>query len=459
MSTSILRNRRFPVPARFGASRRERGLASLIVVSLLFFIISLVAAYTNRNLIFEQRTSGNNYRSTQAFEAAEAGVEWALAMLNNGRATLACNATDDATFTSFRQRYLSIDAETGMVQPLPNQAAQAQASPLPTIDASWPSCSFDGTNWVCSCPTQGRATLAAAAALGTSPSFRMRFVQRLNARPGTIWLEVNGCTRPDDACLDFPATGLQGEGRARVEVLLALKSALPAVPTAAVTVRGDFNVNNSTFGAFNPSPVSSGWALLTGGVLSLDGSLRFGGAAGAPVIRANLIGRVPALTAVPPALPAVPTGPRFFSATFGTEAQAYREQPATLLLDCVALTCDATLLRQVLGRNPGRIIWAQGPVALIGGASLGTAIDPVALIVEGNLSVDNITVNGLVYGRNQDWNLSGASASIRGALVAENNLVGNNTMNMDVIHDSQVLSVLRWQHGSFVRVPGSWRDY
>ena len=43
---------------------------------VLFFIMSLVAAYASRNLIFEQRTSANNYRSTQAFEAAEAGLEW-----------------------------------------------------------------------------------------------------------------------------------------------------------------------------------------------------------------------------------------------------------------------------------------------------------------------------------------------------------------------------------------------
>jgi len=453
MSKSLSPTPAFPPHSVGRVIRSERGLASLIVVSLLFFIISLVAAYTNRNLIFEQRTSGNQYRATQAFEAAEAGVEWALAMLNNGRSTLACNATDDATFTSFRQRYLSIDAETGMVQPLANQATQSQAPPLSAIDASWPSCSFDGTNWVCSCPTQGRATLAAAAATGTSPSFRMRFVQKPAARPGTIWLEVNGCTRPDDACLDFPATGLQGEGRARVEVLLALKSALPAIPTAAVTVRGDFNVNGVAFGVFNPSVGSSGFALLTGGALTNDGSLRFGGAAGAPVSREALVPLPAAFTA----LAGIPSGDRFFSAVFAAEFETYRDQPATLLLPCATLTCDATLLRQVLGRNPGRIIWAQGPVALSGGADLGTANQPVVLVVEGSLSLGNITVNGLIYGRDQPWSLTGANAVVRGALVAENNLQGGSTI--DVVHDSQVLSVLRWQHGSFVRVPGAWRDY
>ncbi len=60
------------------------------MVLLLFFIISLVAAYAGRSLIFEQRTSANQYRATQAFEAAEAGLEWALAMLNGGRISATC---------------------------------------------------------------------------------------------------------------------------------------------------------------------------------------------------------------------------------------------------------------------------------------------------------------------------------------------------------------------------------
>ena len=58
----------------FSRRNRERGAATLVVVMVLFFIISMVAAYTSRNLIFEQRTSANQYRSTQAQEAAEAGL-------------------------------------------------------------------------------------------------------------------------------------------------------------------------------------------------------------------------------------------------------------------------------------------------------------------------------------------------------------------------------------------------
>ena len=62
---------------------------------MLFFVISLVAAYASRNLIFEQKTSANQYRATQAFEAAEAGLEWAAAMLNGGRVDATCAASVD----------------------------------------------------------------------------------------------------------------------------------------------------------------------------------------------------------------------------------------------------------------------------------------------------------------------------------------------------------------------------
>ena len=65
--------------------RHAHGAAALIVVMMLFFVISMVAAYASRNLIFEQKTSANQYRATQAFEAAEAGLEWAAAMLNGAR--------------------------------------------------------------------------------------------------------------------------------------------------------------------------------------------------------------------------------------------------------------------------------------------------------------------------------------------------------------------------------------
>ena len=101
---------------------RQRGAATLIVVMILFFVMSLVAAYTNRSLIFEQRTSANQYRSTQSLEIADAGMEWAISQLNYSRIDSACAKSASTSDTSFRQRYLNINAVTGKITPVANPA-------------------------------------------------------------------------------------------------------------------------------------------------------------------------------------------------------------------------------------------------------------------------------------------------------------------------------------------------
>jgi Tfp pilus assembly protein PilX len=89
------------------SARHQRGAAALIVTTLLFFAMVLVAVFVNRNLVFEQRASANQYRSTQAFEAAEAGAEWAVAQLNNPtRLGADCLPSSASAASSFRTRYL-----------------------------------------------------------------------------------------------------------------------------------------------------------------------------------------------------------------------------------------------------------------------------------------------------------------------------------------------------------------
>jgi hypothetical protein len=240
-----------------GVTASQRGAASLVVVMVLFFLMSLVAAYTSRNLIFEQRVSLNQYRSTQAFEAAEAGLEWALAMLNSGRIDANClELPATAANTSFRQRYLNIAPVTG-----PNTAniTAKKWTPVagPDIELS-PSCVFNGLSWTCSCPSNGAPALAAPGLTGVFPAFRIRFTTGdafagFITKPGMIRIESNGCTRAADDCLNFPAKGVESEGRATIVALVALRNALSTPPTAAITVLGDLNTG-STVNAFNTEP-------------------------------------------------------------------------------------------------------------------------------------------------------------------------------------------------------------
>jgi len=156
-------------------------------------------------------------------------------------------------------------------------------------------------------------------------------------------------------------------------------------------------------------------------------------------------------------LTVVPSGEHLFGSLFGIQPTVYRDQPASLILNCT-VPCDAPTIRAVAARNPGRIIWALGDVNLDSGASLGTAAEPVILVVvEGDLIASNIQINGLVYGSKTDWSFTGINTSLRGAVIAENNLVVSGTV--ELIRDADILDVLRLRHGSFVRVPGGWSDY
>jgi hypothetical protein len=422
--------------------RAQQGVATLIVVALLFFVMSMVAAYTNRNLIFEQRTASNQYRSTQAFEAASAGVEWALALLNGGRIDAACAPSATVADDTFRQRYLNIDPATGMVTPRTGAAGLGL----------WPSCVFDGTDWSCDCPGNAAPAVAAPVGTGVYPAFRLRFVTPATPQPGVIRLEVNGCTRLDNTCLNFPAAATAGESRSTLTVMLSLRSALPAPPAAALTVRDAVDAAGVDIDVFNADARTAGITVLAGGAVSGSG-LRAYSAPGTPGA-ASVLDNDPGLQSL--ANPADPDdGTRLFTSTFSTWPQAFREQPALAVLDCPA-GCDASQVRAAAAARPGHAIWVDGDLALDAGGDVGSAAEPLLLVVTGSVSVD-VPFHGLLYSRAETWASAGTAGRIVGAAMAENRFGG--TGGFEIVRDSEVLTRLRWTTGSFVRLPGGWRDF
>lgn len=422
---------------------RQRGVATLIVVALLFLVLSLVAAYTNRNLIFEQRTSGNQYRSTQAFEAAEAGMEWALTMLNAGRIDAACQPSANPADTTFRQRYLSIDPANGVIDP----AGILTASFESTV---WPTCVFNGNDWTCNCPAAGVPAVAVPVGSGVFPAFRVRFARVSTTQPGVVRLQVNGCTRADATCLDFPAQAVAGEGRATVSTIIALRSALPAPPVAALTVKGDVT-SAGILQAVNPDAGAGGLALLIGDDIGMNAPVTVAGPPGSPIGEARrddvTLGGL--------------LDDRLFTQVFSIWPDLYRDQPGAVVLDCDP-SCDADAVRAAAQANPGRVLWAEGDVDLDAGGDVGAAGSPILLVVsdddaDGSVQVDvSVTFHGLLMVRDADWASAGAGV-VRGAAIAEGDLTG--TGSFTVVHDAAILNRLRWTTGSFVRVPGSWRDF
>ena len=106
-------------PITCGQRRTQRGAAALVVALVLVFGMGLVLVFANRGMLFEQRSSVNQYRATLAFELAEAGLEWAVARLNDDLFINSKCASSGAAVTvadpvtnSFRQRYLAPTVDT-----------------------------------------------------------------------------------------------------------------------------------------------------------------------------------------------------------------------------------------------------------------------------------------------------------------------------------------------------------
>jgi hypothetical protein len=106
-----------------------------------------------------------------------------------------------------------------------------------------------------------------------------------------------------------------------------------------------------------------------------------------------------------------------------------------------------------------RQIWVDGDLNVNSNVTIGSANDPIILVVDGDVHFNGtIQLYGVVYSTGMTWdNTGGGGALIRGAAISEGNYTGNGTP--DYFYDPNVLSRLRNTLTSFVRVPGSWRDF
>lgn len=445
---------------RWGPRAGQSGAATLVVVMLLFFVVSLAAAYAGRNLVFEQRTSANQYRYTQGYEAAEAGVEWAIAMLNAGRVDDSCLPTTDTSMATFRQRYLSIDTGSG--------ATSGHVTPTLRSDGTtslWAACVNDGTTWNCDCPTDAEPTPVLPTTAGPHPAFSVRF-RRVAANaatapsdPGVIRIEVNGCSEWSTECAFASRSGSYQFCGTTLCAMLGLYSAAKTTPAVAITskgtVAGTLTVNDSRTGQAGALAIRSGDTIDTTSM-----SLNVSSAPGTPN-SAKVYELDPALGA---GLPVDGPGCMYclFTGATGLWPTAYRDQPAALRIDC-SISCTSTTLATAAQLNPGRILWLEGA----GGASIdsagdiGSATNPVMLVVEGPFQLNNASANvyGVVYVGLHPSAVPGATLSagaIHGALYSASVVGGTGG---EVNFDEDVLRALRLASGSFVRIAGSWRDF
>lgn len=428
----------------------NRGAASLVVVMILFFIITLVAAYTSRNLLFEQRTSANQYRATVAFEAADAGIEWAIARLNEGVMNDDCTQLDPATAVgaqpSFRQRYLSVDATTGVIT-APDKLA---------------GCVFNGTTWVCSCPDTGDPVLTVPTGSGPFPAFWVKFrSNQVGGRPGIVRIQVNACTRLDAACLNFNREAQSGDGLATVWSMVALRNALPTAPAAALTASGPVTRDGGDPTVTNTDVESGGLTIHSGGAITNSGNVTLVSIPGTPPARsrsADDSALVYNNMTLVPATPANTGTNRLFNSFFGSWPVTYFAQPGVAVVDCTG-GCNAAAVNAAVARFPGHAIHVSGGGTLAVGANIGTSAAPILIIADGDVefSGGNPTVVGVIYSRSGTWNFEG-DGTIQGAAIAQGSFRFEDD-DPSIVYDRDVIRRIQFLTGSFAKVAGSWRDF
>jgi PilX N-terminal len=344
----------------------QRGATTLAVTLMLLGAMLLVLLAANRNTLLELRQSANQMQSTAAFEAADAGLEWAAAMLNSSeRLGPDCRPSALATET-YRERHLDTSV------------------PALTPRALQPACVHGPNGWSCACPGNAAADLGPATGPDAGAAFGLRLAP--GTQPGVLRVTSTGCSHWAGDCR--PGGGGRDPATARHEALFALQAALPSPPSAALTLR-------------------------SAGVDTHD----------------------------------------FFVSLFGLSAAFWKRQPAVHRLDCQG-DCGAALTAAAargitLVSVPGDLL-LQGPLAL------GTAQRPMLIVADGSIRLQgSVVLHGVLYGNGLAW--SAPAAVVRGALISEGPAAGDSSL--DLALDTAVLDALRTRQGSFVRLPGSWRDF
>jgi hypothetical protein len=280
-----------------------------------------------------------------------------------------------------------------------------------------------------------------------SPAFGVRFVVPAAQRPGVIRAEVVACPQSSADCMAFKPSD-PSFCRGTVCALIALHSGLKSPPTAAVMARGDVS---APLKAINAAAGASGKTVIAGGNVT---NVEFVGPPGTPPA-STFVELDPLLSKTLPATAAF-TAERMFAAFFGVWPSTYDLHPSAVAVPCAG-GCNSQSVRNAAAVNPDRILLLQGDVALDGGGDIGTATDPLLLVVQGNLTfAAPTTVYGFVYARQANWVTSGAGTIIGGA-ASQGSISGTGTYT--VVRDPGVLTALRQRTGSFVKVPGSWVDF
>lgn len=411
----------------------QRGVAAMLTTLLLFLGIALILIYTNRGAIIEQRLAGGDVRGRQAFAAANAGVDHALAYMQDG----GIDHDDDGTADTISSLTLT-NSGTGV-------------STVPSYYVARYCVAGSEAGAICSSGHTTGITGSCGAVTGSH-------------------VAVVSCGWSDDD------SSVQ-----RVVQVLRGTASTAGVVAAPLVARGTANLltgGASIFNYFNDLTVWSGGSLLgqsnTGKTFTRDiGDPQHG------FVDPDFEYRVPENSS--PGCNSAPAGyacstqgssfghdtifgdstlanatsDAFFRRFLGQSPTSYRDSVATWVVDAPGGTtvsgADSGDVGSVAGKN-GQVVWVEGDLTL---PSLGSQTEPSILVVNGDLNLQGSpVVNGLIYVTGQ---VTGSGTpTIYGAMIAAGGATANG--NIKIVYDPEALAMVE-NIGKAARVPGGFRDW
>jgi|GEM_PF-6168860 len=402
-------SRQIPLRAfELSPPRHQRGILTLIAalgVLLMVTIVTLLGAEVSMN---EQRVAANEMRQRQAFENAEAGFEYAVSFIHEngidcwGSTTAPCPATDAKT--------LLIPASTrGARYPVTDGGtADEGTSAVELCDADAPGLPSDPTG-TCTPPTSEEKAIVYARGWSDDDTGLVNVVALLVNAPGVANEPTNPLTARGTAVINGSGDVTNPEG------------------TSTIWTGQSLSISNANFKTNIKSPTGSG-------VVETSNRDSFG----YDVIQND--GNLSSLSA-----------DAFFQNWFGVTPTEYHDTPYW------TVEIDATDSGEVssLDGMTREIIWVEGDLDLSGNPDIGTADDPVIMIVNGDLGGNgNPDIYGLLYVHG-DNNLSG-NFTVTGAAVVGGNAAMSGSL--DITFDSSVLDNLGTVGRPAVSA-GSWKDW
>lgn len=437
------------IPARRkGHFLVQRGGVLLITVLGLSLATLAGLWYASRSLVTEQRTSLLQWRSAQAAQVADAGLEWALAALNSGQLSSQCQPSSDSSATPLARWWLRVDPTTHRVQPV-------AANNAPT--APRPGCAVQDNGWACHCPW-------ASTARSDLDQKKAAFEVRLQASPAvnTVILQSVGCSPGQAACLRT-GMALAPEAAASVSMVVGRMPHLRVQPNAAVTLAQSLNAS---------PPSGLVWSITTTASPSSSAAIRAGGAievtpSSMQALRADgspapVVSQDPWLASLARNAPE-----RRFAMWMGVVPSVFQRYTSVVSLQCPAQGC-ADALSSVVSQRPGGTVWVRGTLRLERPVTLGSSQEPVLIVAEDGVVLDPpasqivgvVVLPALQLSPAAPTPVIAGNGSIQGALVSLGALSGLSGQAWPAVRfDPEVISRVLTDHGEWVRVPGGWRDY